>query len=709
MLSRLRDADLFSGANYRAAIAVAYLLPALMFGAMLRRDLGQIERGVDSIARERGSALFALVELARDWNALHGGVYVPVTDSTQPNPYLKVPRRDVTTTDGVAMTMVNPAFMTRQIAEIAARKAGVQLHITSLNPIRPANAADPWESETLASFNAGATERMSLVGEGETRVFRYMAPLWVKPPCMKCHEAQGYKVGDLRGGISVTMPAEQSLRVLNEQRTDAMFRAAGMFALVAGLLHLSLATSRRLVSHIKAINREQEATIALRTRDLAEANAGLAHEVDERRRQQHQLQLSETRYRAVVENATDGVFVADATGILYANRRLGEIVGYAPESLLGSDPLDMVCPVDLDAARQWQAARRDGHSALTAFRVRLCHPEVNRLVHVDLYATVLADEEMRRRVLVTVRDVTAELDAERESKIAAAVFESAAEAIIVTDSDGVILRVNPAFTAITGYTPREAEGNTPALLKSGRHAAEFYAAMWRALRLTGRWQGEVWNRRKSGETYIELLSITRIEAGAEHGGYVGTFTDITKRKEAEELMTHKAYHDALTDLPNRALFRDRLHAALALARRHHRQIGLLYIDLDLFKDVNDRLGHAAGDALLIEAASRLVAAVRDSDTVARLGGDEFAVVLAEVDQALEAEEVAQRIVDALARPFELREGQARISGSIGVALFPDHGGDAETLQKHADIALYAVKAGGRAGYRVYSPLLSGTS
>lgn len=707
MLNRLRNTDLFSGTNYRLAVLAAYLMPALMFGAMLRHDIEDIEQGVGAIARERGAALFALVELARDWNALHGGVYVPVTDYTQPNPYLKAPRRDVTTTDGVALTMVNPAFMTRQIAEIAARKAGVQLHITSLNPIRPANAADAWETETLASFNAGAKERLSLVGEGEARVFRYMAPLWVKAACLKCHEAQGYKVGDLRGGISVTMPAGESLAVLREHKEDAILRAGGMFALVAGLLHLSLFISRRLVSRIKAINSEQEATIALRTRDLAEANAGLAHEVDERRLRQHQLQLSEARYRAVVENATDGIFVSDTTGILYANRRLGEIVGFAPESLLGRDPLELVCPSDLDAARLWQAARREGHSALTAFRLRLCHPEVNRVVHVDLYATVLEDEEGHRRVLVTVRDVTAELDAERESKIAAAVFESAAEAIIVADRDGIILRVNPAFTAITGYTPREAEGKSPALLKSGRHGADFYAEMWRALRVAGRWQGEVWNRRKSGEIYIQLLSITRIEGGAEHGGYVGTFTDITKRKEAEDLMAHKAYHDALTDLPNRALFRDRLHGALALARRHKRELGLLYIDLDLFKEVNDRLGHAAGDALLIQAASRLSAAVRDSDTVARLGGDEFAVVLAEVEDMLEAEEVAQRIVATLTKPFELREGRAQVSGSIGIALFPEHGADAETLQKHADVALYAAKSGGRAGYRVFSPLLTG--
>jgi diguanylate cyclase (GGDEF)-like protein/PAS domain S-box-containing protein len=268
------------------------------------------------------------------------------------------------------------------------------------------------------------------------------------------------------------------------------------------------------------------------------------------------------------------------------------------------------------------------------------------------------------------------------------------------------VRVNPAFTAITGYTPRDVLGQTPKILSSGRHGPEFYSVMWQALLEKGRWQGEIWNRRKNGETFIEWLSITRIEGGDEHGGFAATFTDITKRKEAEELMEHKAHHDALTDLPNRLLFRDRLHSALSIARRYQRQTGLLYIDLDLFKHVNDTLGHAAGDALLIEAAHRLTAAIRDSDTVARLGGDEFAVVLPEINGPLEAEEVAQRIVQSMRQPFHLKEGTGQISASIGMAVFPDHGADAETLQKHADMALYAVKKGGRNAYRAYSPLMA---
>ncbi len=699
--------DLLSGAPFWVAVVAAYLFSAALFGALMVRELRQIDENTEAVARERGSALFNLIELARDWNALHGGVYVPVTEFTQPNAYLKHPKRDVTTSDGVALTMVNPAFMTRQFAEIAARKEGVQIHITSLNPIRPANAADPWETESLKSFAAGAKERLSLLAEANESVYRYMAPLLVKQPCLKCHSIQGYKLGEIRGGIAVSMPARELITIRADQRKNVAWRYVGVFLLVATMLHLMLFGGRRMVRTIQKVNREQEATIADRTRDLAAANIDLAKEVEQRRRQQLTVEESESRYRAVVENSADGVFIADRVGILFANQRLGSLIGCPVERLLGSDPLSFVHPLDEQKMIKWRNAFRRGEFFDNPLRLRLRYANSDRIVHVDLFATTIAGiDEHNPRVLATVRDVSLELDAERESQIAAAVFESAAEGILVTTRDATIVRVNPAFTAITGYTPRDVMGQTPKILSSGRHGPEFYSNLWQALLEKGRWQGEIWNRRKNGETYIEWLSITRIEGGEEHGGFAATFTDITKRKEAEELMEHKAHHDALTDLPNRLLFRDRLHSALSIARRYQRQTGLLYIDLDLFKHVNDTLGHAAGDALLIEAAHRLTAAIRDSDTVARLGGDEFAVVLPEINGLLEAEEVAQRIVHSMRQPFHLKEGTGQISASIGMAVFPDHGVDAEALQKHADMALYAVKKGGRNAYRAYSPLMA---
>jgi hypothetical protein len=187
---------------------LGYFVLGLLGFLGVASEFRQIDEGIETLARERGSVLFRLVELTRDWNAQHGGVYVRVTENTQPNPYLEHPKRDLETVDGIRLTMVNPAFMTRQIAEIAEAADGVKYHITSLKPIRPANAADPWEAAALAGFEKNAQlDLLELVQTEAGPVHRYMAPLIVKPACLACHARQDYKVGDVRGGISVTMPA----------------------------------------------------------------------------------------------------------------------------------------------------------------------------------------------------------------------------------------------------------------------------------------------------------------------------------------------------------------------------------------------------------------------------------------------------------------------------------------------------------------------
>ncbi|MDE2440609.1 MAG: diguanylate cyclase, partial [Betaproteobacteria bacterium] len=263
-------------------------------------------------------------------------------------------------------------------------------------------------------------------------------------------------------------------------------------------------------------------------------------------------------------------------------------------------------------------------------------------------------------------------------------------------------QINPAFTAITGYRPQEVLGKDPRCLGSGRHDPDFFRALWHQLDNDGHWEGELWNRRPDGTLYVIWLSISAIRGeGAESGGrHVATFIDITQRKEVEELLRHRAQSDPLTDLPNRTLFYDRLQVALVLARRYGYAFALFYIDLDHFKEVNDTMGHAAGDQLLVETGRRLLQAVRESDTVARLGGDEFAVILPKVGGRQEVEEVAKRVVAALARPFDLSCGAVSISGSVGVAIYPEHGGDLESIRACADAALYVVKEGGRNGYRI---------
>lgn len=310
--------------------------------------------------------------------------------------------------------------------------------------------------------------------------------------------------------------------------------------------------------------------------------------------------------------------------------------------------------------------------------------------------------ELGERNVALQREIEERKRQEDALLVADTVFESAAEAIIVTDADNNIVRVNPAFTAITGYTPAEVMGCNPRLLKSGRHGPEFYREMWGELNRRGHWEGEIWNRYRNGDIRVEWLSIAKIEDGDGLAKHLAVFHDITRRKEAEELLRFKAHHDALTELPNRELFKDRLQTAINQARRYHRNFALLLIDLDRFKEVNDSLGHTAGDQLLVEAAQRLGSCVRETDTVARLGGDEFAIILSEMTADDEAEQIAQRAVSLLNEPYHLDAGTTRISGCVGIALYPLHGRESDQLLRNADSALYAAKESGRNTYRVFA-------
>jgi diguanylate cyclase (GGDEF)-like protein/PAS domain S-box-containing protein len=285
---------------------------------------------------------------------------------------------------------------------------------------------------------------------------------------------------------------------------------------------------------------------------------------------------------------------------------------------------------------------------------------------------------------------------ENELQIAASVHQAVSEAIAVTDADNRIIAINPAFTQVTGYAPHEAIGKDSNLLKSGRHDLPFYQKMWHALETTGRWQGEIWNRRKCGEEYPEWLSISTIcDANGKVLRRIAMSSDITEKKRTEETIWRQANYDSLTELPNRRLFRDRLQQELLKAQRGNLYVALLFVDLDRFKEVNDSLGHHSGDLLLIEAARRVCDCVRTTDTVARLGGDEFTVIMSELADTDRVGEVAQAMLRALAEPFVLGAESAYVSASIGITIFPSDADNVESLLKHADQAMYAAKEQGR--------------
>jgi len=288
-------------------------------------------------------------------------------------------------------------------------------------------------------------------------------------------------------------------------------------------------------------------------------------------------------------------------------------------------------------------------------------------------------------------------------QISKAAFEAASEGLMVTDFENRILMVNPAFSQITGYTEQEVTGQRPDILSSGHQDREFYAALWRALNTSGHWEGEVTNRHKSGQLYIEWLKISVIDRDDPvRRRHVAVISDITARKRGEEVVWRRANYDELTGLPNRRLFTDRLKQTLGRAARHSNCMAVLFIDLDGFKPVNDLYGHQTGDELLKQVATRMDLCLREEDTVARQGGDEFVVLLATILSEREALAVAEKLLAALHSPFQIEGHTINIGASIGVALFPQHGDTAEILIGNADSAMYAAKEAGRHTVRLYS-------
>jgi len=278
--------------------------------------------------------------------------------------------------------------------------------------------------------------------------------------------------------------------------------------------------------------------------------------------------------------------------------------------------------------------------------------------------------------------------------------EQSPVSVIITDPRGVIQYVNPKFTRLMGYTPEEAVGQTPRIIKGGFLTREFYQEMWDTINAGQEWHGLFHNRTKDGRLVWELASISPIldETGAiTH--FVGVKEDMTTLKELQDQMAHLAHHDQLTGLPNRFLFHDRLAQALASARRRGVGFALLYLDLDGFKPVNDQFGHEAGDALLIAVGDRLLRCVRAADTVARMGGDEFTVLLPEIDEPAHIRRVVELIMRSLEEPFAVGEGECRIGLSIGIARYPQDGDTSDGLLSRADTAMYEVKTAGPGGYR----------
>lgn len=407
-------------------------------------------------------------------------------------------------------------------------------------------------------------------------------------------------------------------------------------------------------------------------------------------------------YSRVFQCSSEGIMVTNTKGrILTVNPAFVNITGYSQDEVIGQRPnllksglhppdFYIYMWADIHEKGSWQGEirnrKKNGEIFLEWLRINAVKNDSGEITH---YVGIFTDiSEIKQ--------------SEENLRLYERVLNSSSEGIMITDTKGIILTVNPAFEQITGYSKDYATGKTPKILHSSHHDQEFYIHMWTAIHEFGSWEGEIWNRKKTGEVYPERLTINAVK---DHEGkitnYVGIFNDISEKKQFEDNLHQLAHYDSLTGLPNRFLFHHRLSEAIEKARRHNKIVALLFLDLDRFKIINDTQGHLVGDQILKSVGEKLVNAIRHSDTVARMGGDEFTIVLTDLLHIEDVDTVALKIIESMQLPIVFEDQHYFVSPSIGISIYPDDGQDIETLIQMADAAMYSAKEQGNT-YRYYT-------
>jgi len=463
-------------------------------------------------------------------------------------------------------------------------------------------------------------------------------------------------------------------------------------------LRKEVAERKRAEGALQQANEELEGRVEERTAELVQTNQHLRQEIEQRRLAEEEVQESKESLEAFFNATTDVALLVNTHGILLAsNKSFAERFHATGQPLSGRRLMEFM---PREALSQLTPQFKEVIQTGTAVRFE---SRLDDTVSDNSFYPVLGVDGKISGVAVFSRDITERKRAEERLSLAAKIIESSNEAVLVTDIQGNIVDVNEAFCAMTGYSRDEVIGKNPRIMKSDRHDPGFYYHMWLTLKETGHWRGEVWDRRKSGEAFPKLLSISSVRTNeGEVTHYVGIFSDITKIKQTEERLHHLAHFDPLTQLPNRLLFRDRLQQALVETARTRRMVALMLLDLDGFKTINDSLGHKAGDDLLTAVAERLINTVRKSDTVARLGGDEFTIVLPDVTDGQAAAIVGRKIIKVLADPFMVNGKEVFVTGSMGITLYPADGAKVDRLLQNADMALYRAKEQGKNEFQFFS-------
>lgn len=731
----------------RYAIAAA-LVWTVFVGAFLFRDLMRHRSETADLALQQATMAFEKDLLARRWAARHGGVYVPVTPATPPNPLLShLPERDIITPSGKRLTLLNPAYMTRQLHELQSSFSGVRGHLTSRNPINPGNAPDAWETGALKAFENGAPEVSEITALDGLPYLRLMRPLKTEAGCLKCHASQGYRIGDIRGGISVAVPLEPFLTSRREDdlRSVIIYGATWLAVLVMIVL-----VARRLTGQDRAralaeqalreANESLEHRVRERTVELESALMMMQGEMDDRLGTEHELEQtivalseSERRMRNALENMPLlGVGLNRNAGIIFCNRTLLEATGWKAEEILGRDWFDLFVP--------------DGAAVREVFRALLDDPDAERTLrhHENEIKTRQGGKLLVRwsnmalqgpdgGVIGTMsmgEDITERREAEEKLRSSEerfrGIFDQATVGVIATDLRGRLLTVNPAFTAISGYRDEEVFGRDYASL-THPDDRERESKLFGALQARERDSYSIEKRyvHAAGRTVwiSESLAILRGSDG-EPQGFTGVIEDITARRQAEDSLRSLnaeleqrvaertsalaeanvkleklATEDGLTGLPNRRHPDQMIDRELSRGLRTADMLSFLMCDVDFFKRYNDRYGHAEGDVCLKRVAGALRASFkRASDLPARYGGEEFSVIIPNTppEHVLLLAEALRQRMEKEAIPHERSDVAPVVTISIGVVSAPitrDRG--RAWYIKQADEALYRSKAEGR--------------
>jgi len=434
---------------------------------------------------------------------------------------------------------------------------------------------------------------------------------------------------------------------------------------------------------------------------------GVARDITERERTRHVLAARELEFRMLAENLPDNVIrYGRDCRVHYMNPAMLRSIAQELLPTIGKTPVESTPDSSQIRDLQHVVERVMDSGERVALEFEIPHPDGDLHAH---HLIIVAERDEKGEVVGALgigRDITERKRADQTLRINASVFDNSQEAIIITDADNCIIDVNHAFTIITGYAREEVLGKDPRLLSSGRQDKAFYESMWQSLEEKRAWRGEIWNRRKGGELFAELLSISVIcDDAAQVQRYVGVFSDITYFKEHEEELSQVANYDALTGIPNRRLLADRLGQAIAHAQRVGKLLAVCYLDLDGFKEVNDRYGHKTGDELLVDITRRLQDELRAGDTLARLGGDEFVMLFNDLAQESECIQVLERLMLTIATPVLLGEHLVGVSASVGVAFYPEHGEDGDTLLRCADQAMYIAKQNGKNRFHCFPQII----